>query len=72
MSIHSTKTKYGQRYLGNSNEKEVHDLENEAGVCQIDEIIQADHAVRFNPDSLNEAKRNGYDNCHWCIGNSKR
>jgi hypothetical protein len=38
----------GKRYLGNSNKKEVHDLDQEdtsASGCQIDEIIRAGHAV---------------------------
>ena len=60
----------GKRFLGNTNTKEVHDLDNENANCQIDEIIRADHAVTFN--TLEEAKRAGYDNGHWCIGGSSR
>ena len=74
MSVRPTKTKHGKRFLGNSNpsSKEVHDLNNEKSQCQINEILAADHAVGFIPDTLAEAHRNGYDNCHWCIGGSKR
>lgn len=74
MSVQPTRSKYGQRYLGNSNHSnmEVHDLHNEKPQCQIDAILAAGHAVRFIPDTLDEAHRNGYDNCAYCIGNSKR
>ena len=74
MSFQPTTTKIGQRYLGNSNPSnmEVHDLQNEKVQCQISEIIAARHAVRFIPDTLDEAHRNRYDNCAYCLGNSKR
>lgn len=64
---------YGNRYVGNVNKMEVHDLDNEKtkpNQCQIDEIIAAGHAVIFEPDSLDQAHREGYDNCHHCIGRS--
>ena len=63
------------RYLGNKNTKEVHDLDNEdtsPSGCQIDEIIRAGHAVSFNPDTLEEAHRQGYDNCAKCLPGSRR
>jgi hypothetical protein len=63
------------KYLGNSNKKEVHDLDMEdfsVNGCQIDEIISAGHAVAFNPDTLEEARRRGYDNCAKCLGGSLR
>lgn len=61
----------GKRYLGNADpgHMEVHDLHNEQNLCQIDEIIDA---VTFTPDTLEQAHREGYDNCHWCIGGSRR
>lgn len=63
------------RYLGNTNSKEVHDLDNEqtgANQCQIDEIIAAVHAKTFIPDTLEQAHNEGYDNCAHCIGGSIR
>jgi len=39
---------------------EVHDLDNEktgSNECQINETIQADHAVIFSPDILEEVHR---------------
>lgn len=65
----------GKQYLGNSNKKEVHDLDQEdtsASGCQIDEIIRAGHAVTFNPDTLKEAHMRGYDNCAKCLSGSLR
>lgn len=60
-----------KRYLGNDNKMEVHDLNNETANCQIDEIIKAGHAVVFTPDTLSQAHSEGYDNCHYCIGESE-
>jgi hypothetical protein len=66
---------YGKRFVGNTEKKEVHDLDNEktgANQCQIDEIIKAGHARTFNPDTLSQAHTEGYDNCAYCIGGSNR
>jgi hypothetical protein len=62
----------GERFLANiSRDKlEVHDLDNEQTNCQINEIIRASHDKPYN--SLEEAHRNGYDNCGYCIGDSTR
>lgn len=65
----------GKRYVGNTEKKEVHDLNNEqtrANECQIDEIIRAKHARTFTPDTLEQARGEGYDNCEYCIGGSTR
>ncbi len=63
---------FGKRYCGNTNTKEVHDLDNETVQCQIDEIIAAEHAKAYNPDTLEQARSEGYDNCAKCIGGSTR
>ena len=60
----------GERYLGNTNKKEVHDLDNEKTLCQIDEIIKARHEVPFK--ALADARANGFDNCAYCLGSSSR
>ncbi len=65
----------GKKYLGNTNNKEVHDLDQEdtsGGGCQINEIIKANHAVTFSPDTLVEAHNQGDDNCAKCLGGSVR
>ena len=63
-----------RRFVGNTAKKEVHDLDNEQtgpSECQINKIIKAGHATIFNPDELEQAHREGYDNCAYCIGRSK-
>ncbi len=63
----------GEQYLGNTNKKEVHDLDNEktaANECQIDEIIRAGNDKPFT--SLAAAHAAGYDNCAHCLGGSTR
>lgn len=65
----------GKRYLGNMSKKEVHDLNNEdtdPNGCQIDEIVASNNATTFSPDTLDEAHKQGYDNCDKCLGNSYR
>ena len=56
-------------YLGNKNNKEVHDLSNEKPQCQIAKI-RSEHKKKYA--SLNSAHLDGYDNCGHCIGDSKR
>jgi len=63
---------YGKRFCGNTNKKEVHDLDKEKIVCRIEEIIDAGHAITFSPDTLDQAHSKGFDNCHYCIGGSTR
>jgi hypothetical protein len=67
-------SKFGRTFLGNSSpsKKEVHKLSNENANCQVDEIIKAGHAVGFTPDTVEQAHSEGYDNCAYCIGGSKR
>jgi hypothetical protein len=72
MSVLPTITKYGIDYLGNKNTTEVHRIADEKPQCQIDEILSAGNAVKFIPDTLKEAHNNGYDNCAYCIGGSRR
>ena len=63
----------GERYLGNVNKMEVHDLDNEKmapNQCQIDEIIRAGNDRPFQ--SLDSAHAAGHDNCNWCLGGSTR
>jgi len=60
-----------KRYIGNKRKKEVHDLDNEHKNCQIDEI-KLEHVVTFNPDTLEQAHREGFDNCAYCISGSLR
>ncbi len=62
----------GEKYLANTSpsKKEVHDLDEEKSQCQIDEIIEAGHDKPYS--TLAAARDDGYDNCHYCIGESTR
>ncbi len=63
----------GERFLGNTNKTEVHDLDKEdtsGNGCQIDEIIRAGHDKPYN--SLSSAHADGYDNCAKCLQGSTR
>jgi hypothetical protein len=64
----------GIRYLGNRDpgHMEVHDLDQKTRNCQIDEILRAGHGVGFLPDTLEQAHKEGFDNCAWCLGGSTR
>lgn len=53
------------RYLGNSSTEELHDLDNETGACQIDEI-RVDRRHYF--DTIEQALDMGYDHCAFCFG----
>ena len=66
---------YGRRFVGNTSTTEVHDLDFEktgANQCQIDEMIAARNAAIFSPDTLDQAHIEGYDNCAYCIGGSRK
>ena len=53
------------RFLGNANTEELHDLDNEQALCQLDEI-RIDRRHYFN--SIQEALDIGYDHCAHCFG----
>ena len=60
----------GEKYMGNAHKMEVHDLDNEKSLCQIDEILRAGHERPFQV--LPDAHAQGYDNCAYCLGGSTR
>lgn len=57
------------RFIGNKGKKEVHDSYNEKTNCQLSEILER---RTFSPDTHAQARSEGYDNCHYCLGGSKR
>ncbi len=72
---HPTSSRAGKTFLGNRNKMEVHELAKEdsrPNGCQIDEFLGAGHGVYFNPDTLRQARSEGYDNCAKCLGDSTR
>ncbi len=61
----------GERYLGNANKMEVHDLDNEGpgpSERQIVEIIRVGNDRPYN--TLADAHAAGHDNWAWCLGRS--
>lgn len=54
----------GKRYLGNTDKKIVHDLENENVNCQIDEI-KHEHIKMF--DHHFKATNEGFKDCKYCF-----
>lgn len=60
----------GEKFIGNIIKRELHDLDNEKPLCQIDHILNAKNEIPFN--FYFEAKDAGYNNCVYCLGNSKR
>jgi hypothetical protein len=66
---------YGKRYCGDTNNMEVHDFNYEDRrqfACRVNEIIASGHAKSFVPDTLEQAHREGYHNCAFCIGTIMR
>lgn len=66
---------YGKRYCGDTNKMEVHDFNYEDKrefACRVEEVIASGHAKSFTPDTLEQAHKEGYENCAYCIGISTR
>jgi hypothetical protein len=70
MSRRNTGNMHGEQYLADisMSKREVHDLDNEKPNCRIDEIIKAGMDKPFSV--LDFAKRDGFNNCAHCIGDS--
>ncbi len=66
----STHTKRGQRYLGDDGNMFVHDLEHVRSSCEIDDILDENRGVRFEPDTLEQAEQERFRRCHRCIPSS--
>lgn len=66
---------FAKRFCGNIKSKEVHDLANEdesPSGCQIEKILKHHHEKTFEPDTLQQAHAEGYDNCAKCLTGSTR
>ncbi|GBD14472.1 hypothetical protein HRbin25_00346 [bacterium HR25] len=60
----------GQRYIGDVENKIVHDVLHEDPTpdgCRIWDLVQAGKAVRFQPDRLSQAVQEGYQPCNKCL-----
>ena len=62
-----TQTRRSQRFLGDENNRIVHDLDHARGACEIDEILDLGNGVRFEPDALEQAKAERYQPCRRCV-----
>ena len=60
----------GERYLGNLNTKEVHDLDNEKSMCQTNKIIMAGNEKPF--PILSAAREAGFNECLYCMEHLKK
>ena len=57
---------YGAQYCVDIKKREIHDLDHEKAICQIDKIIEAGNARPcWSPLS---GHREGYADCKCCIG----
>ena len=62
---------YGKRFIGDTSDTIVHDLLFEKKYiarngCKIDKI-KTKHIRTFNPDSLEQATKEGYKPCKYCL-----
>jgi uncharacterized protein len=55
-------------FLGNANTREFHDLTKTKAQCQISQIIAHAHDKTFTPDTIEQAIREGYEPCAYCLG----
>jgi len=55
----------GEKFLGNKEKKEVHNLEREKPECKIDEIINAEYDIAFR--YIGDAHDQGYTDCPYCM-----
>lgn len=55
----------GEKFLGNKDKKEVHNLETEKPECRIEEIIKAEYDIAFR--TIDDAHNQGYSDCPYCM-----
>ena len=55
------------RWLGDKRSTRVHDLDNIAPECDLDELLKSEKFATFGPDSLIEAKNRCYRPCRHCV-----
>ena len=54
----------GERFCANTATNKVHDLDNENGSCQINELINEGNAKPYTTRAA--ANRDGHLDCAWC------
>ena len=63
----ATQTRRSQRFLGDENNRIVHDLDRAKGPCEIEEILDEGRGMRFEPDTFEQATSERYRPCTRCI-----
>ena len=57
-----------KQFIGNKDNKIVHDVDNEQPAhCHIDGIVVAGNVITFTPDTLEQAQKEGYTSCKYCL-----
>ena len=59
------------RYVGDKRSRVVHDLDQAADGCAIDELMASERYAAFGPDTLAEASNRGYRPCPHCAATAK-
>ena len=55
------------QYVGDKRSQIVHDLDNPADGCAIDELMASEQFSAISPGSIAEARNRGYKPCRHCI-----
>jgi hypothetical protein len=55
------------RWLGDKRSLRVHDLDNIADACRLDDLLASEKFATFGPDELVEAKNRCYKPCPHCV-----
>ena len=55
------------RWLGDKRSTVVHDLDNVADGCRLDDLLASEQFATFGPDELVEARNRGYKPCRHCV-----
>ena len=55
------------RWLGDKRSQRVHDLDNTAPGCELDELMASEQFLGFGPDTLPEARNRCYRPCPHCV-----
>lgn len=55
------------QYVGDKRSLVVHDLDNSADACAIDELMESEQFLGIAPQTIAEAKNRGYRPCRHCV-----
>ncbi len=53
--------------MGDKRSMVVHDLDNPADACAIDDLLSSEKFLSFGPDTLPEARNRGFRPCPHCV-----